>query len=177
MTGFTGPIPFDSQGQTTPGFTHSLGTAAITLDTGSHGVYEVTYFVQPSAGASSINQFGITVDGSLVSGKWYICLDVIFPVVLNIFSHAIFLLRSIFSHMLFSSCAQYFLTCYFPLVLNIGTTYGQTSFAGPVYGQATLQLFDGSLVELVNVGATSVTFAAQPNSAINASLILNKLKR
>jgi hypothetical protein len=125
QTGFTGTVSFDSQGQTSAGFTHSLGSAEITVNTGSEGVYQASFMVQPSTGATGVNQFGIAVDGSLVAG----------------------------------------------------TTYGQTALPVPIIGQATLQLYGGSVVTIVNVDANVIGLAAQPNSSTNASLILKKLKR
>lgn len=124
QTGITGAIAFDSQGQSTPGFVHPLGSTSVTLETGMQGVYDVSYTLQLATGATGANQFAIAVNGSIVAG----------------------------------------------------TTFAATSFAEPIVGRFTLQLFAGSVVTLVNVAASSVDLAALPNAAANASLFLKKIK-
>jgi hypothetical protein len=70
QTGITGAVSFDSQGQTSDGFVHTLGTASILISTGcSEGFYDVEWAITPSTGATGSNQFGIFINGAVVAGS------------------------------------------------------------------------------------------------------------
>ena len=58
-------VTFDSNGVLTSGFTHTAGTAPITVV--STGVYEVTF----SVSGTEASQFGLFVNGTLVPGTIY----------------------------------------------------------------------------------------------------------
>ncbi len=124
QTGITGAIAFDSQGQSSQGFVHPLGSTTITVETGMQGVYDVSFTIQIATGATGTNEFGLAINGSVVAG----------------------------------------------------TTFASTSFAEPIVGRCTLQLFAGSVLTLVNVAASSVDVAVLPHGAANASLFLKKIK-
>jgi hypothetical protein len=58
-------VPFDSNGVLTSGFTHTVGTAPITVV--SAGVYKVTF----SVSGTEASQFALFVNGTLVPGTIY----------------------------------------------------------------------------------------------------------
>ena len=58
-------VAFDTNGFLTSGFTHSLGTAPVTVV--STGVYKVTF----SVSGTEASQFALFVNGTLVPGTIY----------------------------------------------------------------------------------------------------------